>query len=319
MDFTKAYDFSGFGMGRSVYAGANGKKISIIIDGIEFMLKFPAPARHNENLHYANSIASEFIGSNIFRILGINAQEAYIGTYAKNGKEYSVVACRDFTEQGKYTFYDFASLKNTIIESSSNGYGTELISVIEAIQEQIYIDPDELSRFFWDMIVVDALIANFDRHNGNWGFLSDNATGKWSIAPVFDCGSSLYPQADENVRRKIMSDRNELEVRLYNRPLSVFRINNEKLGYTTFLPAGLYEECDIAVIRMSAIIDEKLDEIIDFINHAPIIKEDKDFYIFMLKARKEAVIDNSVKTIETISREKRRQEFSKRLRLINKL
>ena len=37
------------------------------------------------------------------------------------------------------------------------------------------------------------------------------------------------------------------------------------------------------------------------------------------KARKEAAIDNSVKTIETISREKRRQEFSERSRLINRL
>ena len=183
----------------------------------------------------------------------------------------------------------------------------------------MYIDPEELSRFFWNMTVVDALVANFDRHNGNWGFLSDNTTGKWSIAPVFDCGSSLYPQADENVRKKIMSDRNELEVRLYNRPLSVFRINNEKLGYTTLLSAGLYEECDTAVIRMSAIIDEKFEEIIDFIYRAPITKEDKDFYAFMLKARKDAVIDNSAKVIETISRDKRKQEFSERYGLNNRL
>lgn len=48
MDFTDTYDFSEFTIGRSVYAGANGKKISIIIDDIEFMLKFPSPAKHNE-------------------------------------------------------------------------------------------------------------------------------------------------------------------------------------------------------------------------------------------------------------------------------
>ena len=73
-------------------------------------------------------------------------------------------------------------MKNTIIDSSSNGYGTDLISVVEAIDEQQYIDPRKLSIFFWNMFIVDALIANFDRHNGNWGFLSDNTTGEWNIA-----------------------------------------------------------------------------------------------------------------------------------------
>ena len=24
---------------------------------------------------------------------------------------------------------------------------------------------------FWDMFIVDALIGNFDRHGGNWGFI----------------------------------------------------------------------------------------------------------------------------------------------------
>lgn len=28
-------------------------------------------------------------------------------------------------------------------------------------------------QYFWDMFVVDALLGNFDRHNGNWGFLYD--------------------------------------------------------------------------------------------------------------------------------------------------
>ena len=29
----------------------------------------------------------------------------------------------------------------------------------------------ELEAYFWDMFVVDAFIGNWDRHNGNWGFL----------------------------------------------------------------------------------------------------------------------------------------------------
>ena len=36
------------------------------------------------------------------------------------------------------------------------------------------------------MFVVDAFIGNWDRHNGNWGFLYNQETDKLEIAPIFD-------------------------------------------------------------------------------------------------------------------------------------
>lgn len=35
---------------------------------------------------------------------------------------------------------------------------------------------------FWDMFIVDALIENWDRHNGNCGFLYNNATDEEMFA-----------------------------------------------------------------------------------------------------------------------------------------
>ena len=44
-----------------------------------------------------------------------------------------------------------------------------------------------------DMIVLDALICNTDRHYGNFGFLVDNKTNRIAApAPLFDHGNSLY-------------------------------------------------------------------------------------------------------------------------------
>lgn len=44
-----------------------------------------------------------------------------------------------------------------------------------------------------DMIVLDALIFNTDRHFGNFGFLIDNKTNKISApAPLFDHGNALF-------------------------------------------------------------------------------------------------------------------------------
>ena len=43
----------------------------------------------------------------------------------KNGEEKIVCACRDFTEDGCF-LEEFASLKNSIVDSPNNGYGTEI-------------------------------------------------------------------------------------------------------------------------------------------------------------------------------------------------
>ena len=47
-----------------------------------------------------------------------------------------------------------------------------------------------------DMLALDALICNTDRHYGNFGFLADSHTNELvSLAPLFDHGNSLFHQA----------------------------------------------------------------------------------------------------------------------------
>ena len=70
-----------------------------------------------------------------------------LGTYSKNGKEKIVVACKDFTVGG-LVLQDFASLKNTIIDSAHNGYGIELSDILKTLDEQTAIDPQVLTEWF---------------------------------------------------------------------------------------------------------------------------------------------------------------------------
>lgn len=153
------------------------------------MLKFSPTAKKNKNISYSNSTISEYIGSNIYKIIGIPVQETILGKYKVNGKEKIVVACKNFTTPGTI-IQDFASLKNTMINSNENGYGTELNTILETIDIQRAVDQLELKNRFWNMFIVDALIGNMDRHNGNWGFLYNTLTDDVTIAPVYDCGSS---------------------------------------------------------------------------------------------------------------------------------
>ena len=99
-----------------------------------------------------------------------------------------------------------------------NGSGTDLVSILDAIDEQKVIDQEKLLEFFLDMFIIDALIGNFDRHNGNWGFLLDSEQNI-EIAPIFDCGSALLPQADEEMMKKILNNPMEMN----NLPKTVYQ------------------------------------------------------------------------------------------------
>ena len=56
----------------------------------------------------------------------------------------------------------------------------------------------ELKERFWDMFIVDELISNNDRNDGNWGLVLDRETRKLRISPVFDNGASFYNKSDDD-------------------------------------------------------------------------------------------------------------------------
>lgn len=130
------------------YNGANGKKIAVEYQGRPYMLKFPPSGDGKPTeLSYTNSCISGHIASSIFNMLGVKAQETMLGTFTVNGKEKIVCACLDFTEDGK-KFYDFCSIKNTVLDSDSNGSGTELSDILEAIERQQFVIPFVRKRIF---------------------------------------------------------------------------------------------------------------------------------------------------------------------------
>ena len=293
-------DFTNAVQKNKTYAGANGGKISVLYNGEQYMLKFPPFPTINKEMSYTNSCISEYIGCKVFESVGIPVQETVIGTYTSKGKEKIVVACKDFTSQG-ITLQDFASLKNRIIDSERNGYGTELADILSTIDEQTAMDSETLKTRFWDMFIVDALIGNWDRHNGNWGFLYNNATDEVTLAPVFDCGSSLYPQADEDLMKKILSDKNELNHRIFDIPLSAITYNGKKINYFNFLSEGKFPDCNKALKRIASRIDMK--KIYEIIDNTPTITElQKEFYKTMLTARKERIIDFSLNKLKEKSK-----------------
>ena len=288
-------DFSLLPRRNKTYAGANGSKIAVMYEDELYMLKFPGVARKNKDMSYANGCICEYLGCHIFEIAGIPVQKTLLGTFTRNGKEKIVVACKDFTTPDT-VIQDFASLKNTIIDSEHNGYGTELSDILMAMDEQQAIDPDALKQRFWDMFIVDALIGNWDRHNGNWGFLYNSRTDEMTLAPVFDCGSSLFPQADDDIMQAVLDDPAERDVRIFKIPLSGIRQDGQKINYYDFIYSGKNQGCNAALKRILPRIDmKKIDLLID---ETPFVSDlQKRFYKTMLAERKEKILDRSLQKI----------------------
>lgn len=271
------------------YNGANGSKIAVEYNGTPYMLKFPPSAEGKPtDLSYTNSCISEYIASSIFNMLGIKAQETILGTFNIKGKEKIVCACKDFTIGGKRLF-DFCSIKNTVIDSDSNGSGTELSDVMDAIDKQQYISPIVLREHFWNMFIADALLGNFDRHNGNWGFLYDDNTGVTEIAPVFDCGSCLLPQADDKVMEKVLANESELHARVFQFPTSAIKLHGRKINYYDFLSRAGNEDVNRALKRITPRIN--IEQIEHFIDHVSGISNlQKAFYKLYINARYDFLI-----------------------------
>ncbi len=270
------------------YGGKNGGKMCVVYNGANYMLKFPSVNTEGKELLYTNSCISEYVVCHIMQSLGFLVQETLLGEYEINGHKKIVVACKDFTNTG-VVLKQFAELKNSQIETSKNGYGTELVEILEAIKSQDVYDSQKLKEFFWDMFIADALVGNFDRHNGNWGFLVNEEKEKIEIAPLYDCASCLYPQlSDDRINEVIKSDE-EMYSRVRIFPTSSIKVNDKKINYFEYITSMINVDCNEAVKRVVPKIDfEVIDDIIDRTPYITNIR--KEFYKKILRLRYDNIL-----------------------------
>lgn len=274
------------------YGGRNGGKICVVYNNEEYMLKFPPINEGIQEHGYSNSCISEYLVCHIIETLGLNVQQTILGEYEVQGEKKIVVACKDFTE-GTKNLKQFAELKNSQIETSKNGYGTELTEILETIEEQQIYDSKELMEFFWNMFICDSLVGNFDRHNGNWGFLIDEKMKKVEIAPIYDCGSCLYPQLTDERIIEIINDEDEINARVYTFPTSAIKENDSKINYFDYISSLKNEECNNALRRIMKVID--LDKINEIIDDTPMISDiRKEFYKKMIRERYNKILKFSI-------------------------
>lgn len=273
------------------YGGANGMKKGILYNNQPYMLKIEHRGKKKSNA-YKHSVLSEYISSRIYSMLNIPTQEVILGKIYDNGKEKLCVACKDFKDKGEY-LYEFLNIKNAVLtENSSNGSGTELNEILDAIEKQNFCDPKLVKERFWNMFVIDAYLGNFDRHNGNWGFLVNEITGTKKLAPVFDCGSCLFPAPTDEQLAQFLADSDEMDKRVYVFPNSIIENDGKKINYNEFLQTTLNKDCLTAVRKIVPTIEAKTADIKDFINGIDALSDTrKRFYTEILKRRREKILE----------------------------
>lgn len=272
-------DFNKYKLSDKSYGGSE-KKIGIEIDGIHYMLKFqkktPFGMRFNN--------VSEYIGSHIYELLGIECQKTFLGTYDGN----NVVACKDFVSDG-YQFVPFNDVGDSTLDEDKETYQYSYEDIIVLLQKNKKLtNVEETISSFFEIYIVDALIGNFDRHGANWGFLKKN--NKYYLAPVFDNGSCLFPNLiNEDEMKYIIDNENEINDRVYKFPTSQIKLNGKKSSYFEVISSLQYEEVNKALIKIYPRID--IDKIYELIDDITIISNiHKEFYKIMLKNRYEKIL-----------------------------
>lgn len=272
-------DYSIYPRNDRFYTGTE-RKFGITVKGKAYILKF----QKNSPEGYRFNHVSEYLGSHIFNLLGVSAQESYLGLY--EGRQ--VVCVRDFLEDNE-TFVPFNGVGDSSLEEDKEKYQYDYEDIMRMLRKNIKLtNVTETIECFWDVFIVDALLGNFDRHGSNWGFIKKY--DQYRMAPVFDNGSCLFPQLNtEEKLDAVLSSEDEMNKRVITFPTSQVRLHGRKSSYHEVIGSLQFEECNKALRRITERAEwDKIDALIE--ETAFTSDKRKEFYRRMLRTRYEIIL-----------------------------
>lgn len=256
------------------YGGKAGGKEAITINGEYWIVKYPQSTKLMRGVTdpYTTSPLSEYIGSNVYRILGLDVHETILGI--RNNK--LVVACKDFCKR-EGSLREIRTLKNIynkdlaeqLEKSFSSTSSSHLVDIDELLTHLDY-NPilktiPNIKERFWEQFIVDILINNNDRNNGNWGVLYENGT--YRLAPVFDNGAS-FSNKTPDFKLSIMLDDESRFCQSADTSRTIYS-SSEKEIYAKDIVTLEYEDLYRASKKIVPIIIDKTETIKGFIQDIP--------------------------------------------------
>lgn len=293
------------------YGGVAGDKDGIVDNGEMWILKYPKnlSEMQGENASYSSSPLSEFLGSQIYKILGFPVHETKLGE--KHGK--IVVVCKDFATDGK-NLLEIRTIKNRKSKELSelldkkprNSASAHIVDLGELL---LHLDKNpilsvvpKIKERFFKQSIVDVLINNNDRNNGNWGIV--RSPGKADeLSPVFDNGSSFSTKINEEKIERFLRNEEKLTENATN-VLTAYGYDEHHYNAIKFFEKVRNEPIfQQAILKMVPEIQNNIERIKELINSIPerYVCEDgkelivcssnrKEFYKKSLEARLEKIL-----------------------------
>ena len=222
----------------------------------------------NVVLSYSNSPVCEYLGSHIFNICGVPTHNTTLAI--RDSKV--VVLCEDFVYDN-LTLYEFSKIKISFEPAFYNKDGEETdgmgSSLSEALlvlsQHPLFNKVPKASFQFWRMFIIDAIIGNLDRNNGNWGVIVNKETGDVSFAPIYDNGNCLNDKWDDDKMKKFLEDKFLFLNEAYKGKTCYFTSDDgKKINPFQLIASGIYYECTVALKEVLDVFDlEKVKTLID--------------------------------------------------------
>ncbi len=280
------------------YGGRAGVKRGVLYQGDPWILKFPKNTlgmRGVEGISYVTSPLNEYLGSQIFKILGYDVQETILGVCFDGKRLKPVCACKDFIkDEGAEILLPYTSLRNDTspVAMARNDCSAVSPSNLNEVLFQLEHNkalsqiPGASARFF-EVALVDLLINNNDRNEDNWGVIKNKADGSYRFAPVYDCGNSFYGKSSEEKISAVLKDPQRLLASALNGVTAYESDEGDRITSSQFLESDSPElqKAVVKVYRKAALHLEEIKKLIFSLpsefEGVSIITENRARYYFM--------------------------------------
>lgn len=255
------------------YGGQAGSKEGIFYNNEYWMLKYPKNTKtmRNVGISYTTAPLSEYLGSQIYHILGYDVHETILGY--RNRK--LVVGCKDFCAANERLF-EYRSIKNIYnerieeyeqsSESSSNHNSADLKEIIINLESNPILKDISMAKGrFWDCAVIDVLINNNDRNNGNWGVIKNGNT--YRMAPIFDNGAAFSNKLSIGKMEQLLYDNRAFQQNI-NAAKTAYVFNGKELWASQLLVLDI-PDLKNSIKKIYLRYNEKREKIRSFINDIP--------------------------------------------------
>ena len=289
------------------YGGRAGEKRGVLHSGEFWFLKFPKNTigmRKVDGLSYVTSPLSEYIGSNIYKILGYNVHETILGVCFDGKRNKVVCACKDFIQDdNNELLIPYTALRNDtnplIMERRDSSFhsASNINEIIFQLKHNTVLSNIEnATERFWDVVLIDMLINNNDRNEDNWGVIKFKKENKYILAPIYDCGNCFYGKTSEERIENILVD----ETKLYSSAINgvtAYEDDEEKRITAVNLLRVIKEYMPTTFVKVYNNIISNFEKIENLIYDIPneyngiqVISDNrKDYYLKTLKIRLEYI------------------------------